>query len=121
MPCPSLPSTPTPPAELDAHVQLTVDLINNKTDGWYDELLPGIELVVHTNDSQCDTVRGALAFTSLTSIVPNLAGIIGPTCSGSGSSIAPLAGLKRIPTISGSATATPLAEVCRGVWVWVCV
>mmetsp|Transcript_42064 Transcript_42064/g.112132 ORF Transcript_42064/g.112132 Transcript_42064/m.112132 type:complete len:938 (+) Transcript_42064:283-3096(+) len=96
--------------ELDAHVQLTVDLINNKTDGWYDELLPGIELVVHKNDSQCDTVRGALAFTSLTSMVPDLAGIIGPTCSGSGSSIAPLAGLKRIPTISGSATATPLAE-----------
>jgi hypothetical protein len=39
--------------ELITHLRLAVELVNNKTDGWFDNLQQ-VTLVVRINDSACD-------------------------------------------------------------------
>ena len=34
-------------------------MLNNKTDGWYDELLPDTQVVTHVTDSKCDSKHAA--------------------------------------------------------------
>ena len=37
-----------------AHFELAARLINNKSDGWFDKLLPNTTLRVHIEDSACE-------------------------------------------------------------------
>ncbi len=41
-------------AEFTSVIRLAVQLVNNKSDGWFDEELSGMNLVYRVDDPQCD-------------------------------------------------------------------
>jgi hypothetical protein len=68
--------------ELSAHLRLAVELVNNKTDGWFDDNTKQVTLKIRLNNSACDaetalamlhdqqqwaynTTKGTIAFTSI--------------------------------------------------------
>lgn len=73
-------------SEYIAHAQLAVQLVNNKTDGWFDDVTTDITLIINTNNSKC-TQEGGYAATSglnnwaLEKSTSSLAGLIGGYCS----------------------------------------
>jgi hypothetical protein len=72
--------------EYIAHSNLAVELINNKTDGWFDDVTADITLVINVNNSKCTTEGGYAAAVGLNDWAlekseHTLAGMIGGYCS----------------------------------------
>jgi hypothetical protein len=72
-----------------AALQLAVDMVNNKTDGWVDDT-PQVEFVIRLNDSSCDEDVAREALLDQEQWAKNvnggkeLDGLIGPLCSAAG-------------------------------------
>ena len=94
------------------HFKLAAQLINNKSDGWYDELLPATRLRVRVDDSNCNSalaVRNLVAQLEWPSPNAQLSAVVGPGCSSPTLSTAYLARVKQVPQISFSATSPSLS------------
>jgi len=63
------------------HVFHAVDLINNKTDGFFDDVLPNARIVAAGAWYDCGKGGGAAAVETLRKTVPNMTAVVGPACS----------------------------------------
>ena len=92
---------------------LALRVINNKTDGVADHLLPTTHLRIAYTDSKCDAGRG---ITSALHVAQHAFGgqgaqaIIGTGCSGAAATAAHVALSARVPLISPSATSPSLSD-----------
>ena len=59
----------------------TVDRINDKDDGWYDELLPNHTIVTTTQSVGCVQERARAGWRALEASLPRITAVIGPACS----------------------------------------
>ena len=118
-----------------AHFLLAVDLINDKTDGWYDNLLPTTTIEARVENSACSALpvcdpapckpEGDPAYVAPVSAgAPgalwdllqwtktthghNLDAVVGPACSGASNAAAYFAEEFRVPLVSYSATSKTL-------------
>ena len=61
-------------------------IINNKTDGFLDDVLPGVELVAHEEEGDCPAQDVAATmqsvYANLRAALPNMTAVIGGKCSG---------------------------------------
>ena len=96
------------------HIQHTVDRLNDKTDGWYDELLPNHTIVTATRSVGCVEGRAQSGWMELQESLPGFTAVIGPDCS---NDVAEVAGLawrnstgNRAVVISPSSTAPILGD-----------
>ena len=65
------------------HVHHTVDRINDKADGWYDELLPNHTIITATQSVGCGIEgRARDGWLALETSLPGFTAVIGPACSG---------------------------------------
>jgi ABC-type branched-subunit amino acid transport system substrate-binding protein len=95
----------------EIHFRLAVDLINNHTDGWHDELLNGTLLNVMVASSNCDSVQAAHSFWKVWQDWGRpLHGIVGARCSGASMAVAAIAGLDEVPQISMGSTSASLSN-----------
>ena len=92
------------------HFDLTVQLINNKTDGFWDDLLPDTEIKSIRAHSGCSEHLGAPAYWSIRKWGKPLHGVVGARCSGPSMAIARVAQLEHVPQISFSATSPKLSS-----------
>ena len=83
---------------------LAVELINNKSDGMWDDLLNDTVVDATTADSLCDENRAAAAYWDVRGWGQPLHGIIGSRCSGASMAVARVSQLEQIPQISFSST-----------------
>ena len=81
------------------HVLHTVDRLNDKTDGWYDQLLPDHIIVTATRSTGCVEERAHRAWLALEESLPGFTAVIGPMCS---NDVADVAGLKWRESLNGS-------------------
>ena len=72
------------------HVMHTVDRINDKADGWYDNILPNHTIVTATRSVGCVEGRAQRGWLELQESLPGFTAVIGPDCS---NDIADVAGL----------------------------
>ena len=72
-----------PTGEKCQHVISAVHAINHKHDGFFDTLLPNVQLELHTAVSGCSGPTALLtrAMWEADSTLPNMVGIVGPRCS----------------------------------------
>ena len=102
------------------HVLHTIDLINNHSNSFHDELLANAVLKVHTADAGCAEGRALEAFAAIQASLPlqdptQLMATIGPMCSNDVAVIAS-AGVRKSDTgfhglvLSGSSTAISLSN-----------
>ena len=73
------------------HVHHTVDRLNDKTDGWYDGLLPDHTIVTATRSVGCVEERARSGWRALQELLGSFAAVIGPSCS---NDVADVAGLE---------------------------
>jgi hypothetical protein len=92
------------------HFTLAVDLINNKTDGFWDDVLTDSRIRINMADSQCSERKGAPAYWSMREWGQPLHGVIGCRCSGASMAVASVASLEQLPQISFSATSPRLSN-----------
>eukprot|EP01135_Chromosphaera_perkinsii_P009448 Nk52_evm6s1762 gene=Nk52_evmTU6s1762 len=95
--------------EREAHFNLAIKLINDKTDGWFDDVLPTITLKGSTNDSACDgsTALGSALHQLFT---VKVTGLIGAACSSASVAAALVARVFKAPQISYSSTSPVLSS-----------
>lgn len=115
------------------HFLLTVAMINDKTDGWYDDLLPNTEIVTFAADSACSALPvseapGATYYNGATyysqgapgelwnmlmhhqaTYDHNVDAVVGPACSGASNAAAYFAEEFKVPMVSYSATSKSLS------------
>ena len=72
------------------HVQHAVDRINDKTDGWLDDLLPNRTIVTSTRSAKCVPGEARSAWLELQDSLPGFTAVLGPKCS---DSVAEVSGL----------------------------
>ena len=63
------------------HVRHMVDRNNDKTDGFLDSLLPGVEIQTAEAHVGCVNNLSTSAVTTLAAALPNMVAAIGPVCS----------------------------------------
>ena len=73
------------------HVHHTVDRLNDKTDGWYDGLLPNHTIVTATRSVGCVEERARSGWRALQELLGSFEAVIGPSCS---NDVADVAGLE---------------------------
>ncbi|CAB9529862.1 polymerase 11 [Seminavis robusta] len=92
-------------------MQFTIHLINNKRDGWYDDVLPDAIMEGTMNDSACDPDIATRAYLGLTRDVESLpAAIYGCRCSGASMAVARLCGIENIAMMSPYASSGKLSN-----------
>ena len=81
-------------------------MINDHTDGMWDDLLVGTEVEVTVDEVDCGDSTGAMAAFVRQRLDWGrpLHGVVGPRCSGQSQVTARIAGLDKIPLVSYSAT-----------------
>ncbi len=93
------------------HFSFAADLINNKTDGFFDSLLPGLTLQTTTRNSACDVIRGTEAAWQLVhDWAEPLHGIVGARCSSSSMGVATVMRLADVPQVSARSTSSALSD-----------
>ena len=94
--------------------EFVAQLINDKADGFYDELLPDLTLQTRAVDSGCDPT---LATTELWGLAQDwgqpLHGVIGARCSSASMEVATLTRLRQIPQISARSTNPRLSDMVK--------
>ena len=63
------------------HALHTVDRLNDKSDGWFDELLPGYTIVTAMSSVGCVEGRAQAGWRRLQESLPGFTAVIGPSCS----------------------------------------
>ena len=102
--------------ERASHFRLALDMINDKTDGWFDDFLPNTQIKYVVDNSGCSSgvaLEGAakqgtpcMQGSSRTPVVAT----VGATCSGASMSAQDLLKLYKIPMVSYSATSPDLSD-----------
>jgi ABC-type branched-subunit amino acid transport system substrate-binding protein len=93
------------------HFTFAAQLINNKTDGFYDDLLPNLTLQTTTRDSGCSANQATTKVWELsTAWGEPLHGIIGARCSSASMGVATLTRLNEVPQISARSTNPGLSD-----------
>ena len=93
------------------HFRVAAEILNNHSDGLWDEVLNGTLLKTMDVDGACDGAVAAPAFWSAKKTWGRpLHGVVGAGCSGSSAAIARIAALEQIPQISASATFPGLSD-----------
>eukprot|EP01047_Picozoa_sp_COSAG01_P076785 COSAG01_NODE_13603_length_1560_cov_2.313484_1_plen_361_part_01 len=92
------------------HFTLAVDLINNHTDGVWDDVLMDAQIKLNTADSHCSEQHGAPAYLAMREWGKPLHGVIGAGCSGASIAVASVAQLDHMPQISFAATSPRLSN-----------
>jgi hypothetical protein len=95
------------------HFALAVDLINNHTDGIWDDILTDAQIKINMADSQCSEQKAAPAYWGIRGWGKPLHGVIGCRCSGASMAVAAVARLEQVPQISSSATSSMLSDKAR--------
>lgn len=99
--------------EYAANLRLAAELINNKTDGWFDDTKQ-IEFVVRVNDSACDYDTARIAATWLNDWAVarggRLEGIIGGDCSAESRAVSSYGNSIVSPMISHASTSEELSD-----------
>lgn len=103
------------------HFELAVDMLNDKTDGFHDDLFTnadgtsdGTTIRTEYAYSGCDEALGAGAYWGVRESADGgrpVHGVIGARCSGPSKAIARIAQLEGVPQVSMSATSPQLSEV----------
>ena len=93
----------------------TVSLINNKTDGWHDDI-DNILVDWEIANADCDAVQAGKAYWDLRTRAlektgRGLQGVVGCRCSGASMAVAQIAGLEAVPQVSQSATSAKMSVV----------
>ena len=72
------------PREVCDHIKHTIAALNNKSDGWYDELLPNHTIVTAVRSAGCgvEGVDAQNAWLELQASLPGFTAVIGPGCGG---------------------------------------
>ena len=94
-------------------VYQAVEVINNKSDGIADMLLPRTVLSFAYGDSKCDrhsSLRAAIKLSRESFGGQGVSAMIGAACSGASISAAEITGASRIPLISPSSTSPSLSD-----------
>ena len=68
--------------ELCDYILAAVQAINNKKDGFFDNLLPDTQIIMSAAKSTCSSTLPNGAMEGLYTALPRMSGIIGPACSG---------------------------------------
>ena len=96
------------------HVLHAIDRLNDKSDGWFDELLPGYTIVTAMSSVGCVEGRAQAGWLMLQESLPGFTAVIGPPCS---NDVAAVAGAEwressgsRAVVISQTSTAPVLGD-----------
>jgi hypothetical protein len=92
------------------HFALAVDLINNHSDGLWDDVLTGAKIETNLVDTQCLERKGFPAYWSMREWGQPLHGVIGCRCSGASMAVANIAQLDQVPQISSASTSPRLSN-----------
>ena len=93
------------------HFTFAAELIENKTDGFFDELLPNVTLAVTTKDSGCNVNQATTQMWQLAQEWGQpLHGIVGARCSSASMGVATLTRLSEVPQISARSTNPELSD-----------
>lgn len=82
----------------------TVSLLNDKTDGWHDDVLLDTEIRYSIGDAACDADKAVAAYWNLRP----MHAVVGCRCSGASAAVARIAGLEGVPQISPVSTSSKL-------------
>lgn len=103
--------------ELEAHLRLAVNLVNNKTDGFLDDKLQQITIKLRVNDSACNADTSRLMLLdqehwvyNATNGTQELDGVVGAYCSASSQAVASHGSRTALPQISPSASSISLSN-----------
>eukprot|EP00602_Paraphysomonas_sp_CaronLab_P005348 CAMPEP_0185017998 /NCGR_PEP_ID=MMETSP1103-20130426/842_1 /TAXON_ID=36769 /ORGANISM="Paraphysomonas bandaiensis, Strain Caron Lab Isolate" /LENGTH=1593 /DNA_ID=CAMNT_0027547641 /DNA_START=63 /DNA_END=4844 /DNA_ORIENTATION=- len=102
-------------SEYKSSMRLAVDLINNKTDGWFDNDTAQVTLVLQLNNSACSANTAYLALQNQNQWAQgitgrNLDGLIGAECSSGSKTTASYGNSLYLPQISFKSTSTELSD-----------
>eukprot|EP01047_Picozoa_sp_COSAG01_P065503 COSAG01_NODE_8862_length_2633_cov_4.164562_1_plen_584_part_10 len=92
------------------HFTLAVDLINNHSDGVWDDVLTDAHIEINMADSRCSAWKAPAAYWSMREWGRPLHGVIGCRCSGSSMAVASIAQIDQMPQISSSSTSPGLSH-----------
>lgn len=98
--------------EICDHVHHTIEMLNDKADGLYDELLPNAVIVAHEAYVGCNEGLAHSALSGLRAALPSMKAVIGPSCSNDVAAIAHKAseGAGEATVISGASTMQSLSN-----------
>lgn len=96
--------------QLKHHFQLTVALLNNHSDGMWDDVLSDVTIEHAVTDSGCSESLGARAYWSVREWGRPLHGVIGCRCSSASRAVQRIAQLERVPQIAMASTAAELSN-----------
>jgi hypothetical protein len=98
-------------SEMEKHFEMTAQLINDHSDGFWDNILAGTELKVTTANSGCDSaLAGPAYWDKRRNWGQPLHGVVGGRCSGASMAIARIAALEQVLQIAPSATSSKLND-----------
>ena len=98
-------------SEMKKHFEMTAQLINDHSDGFWDNILAGTELKVTTANSGCDSaLAGPAYWDKRRNWGQPLHGVVGGRCSGASMAIARIAALEQVLQIAPSATSSKLND-----------
>ena len=96
--------------QLKHHFQLTTALLNNHTDGMWDDVLTDVTIEHAVADAGCSESLAAQAYWNIREWGRPLHGVIGCRCSGASKAVQRIAQLEHVPQISMSSTAPELSN-----------
>ena len=88
----------------DIIFNVTIELLNNASNGWHDEDVSGVEFEYRIEDSACDASQALAAYWKLRP----MHGIIGARCSGASIQLARMGTVENVPQISMSSSSAKL-------------
>jgi NhaP-type Na+/H+ or K+/H+ antiporter len=112
-------------SEAQQHFEFAAGMLSSNNDGWFDELLPGIEIATRALNPSCDATSGTDTMWELSqnwrvvsqvlggaleSVQVPLHGVIGPGCEAASKGVGTLGRLQEIPQISGQETSPALSD-----------
>ena len=96
--------------QLKHHFQLTVALLNNHSDGMWDDVLSDVTIEHAVGNAGCSENLGTRAYWSIREDRRPLHGVIGCRCSSASEAVQRIAQLERVPQISMASTAAELSN-----------
>lgn len=96
--------------QLKHHFQLTTALLNNHSDGMWDDVLTDVTIEHAVADAGCSESLAAQAYWNIRGWGRPLHGVIGCRCSEASKAVQRIAQLEHVPQISMSATASELSN-----------
>mmetsp|Transcript_48702 Transcript_48702/g.72299 ORF Transcript_48702/g.72299 Transcript_48702/m.72299 type:complete len:894 (-) Transcript_48702:279-2960(-) len=98
--------------EWEEHFNFAVSMINDHTDGWYDDILLDTDLETVVVNSDCNPKVAVSSYWDLKNQRGRaLHGVVGCRCSGASIAVARIAGLENVPQVSMSSSSARLSDV----------